>query len=119
MAAANMDVHEPVGREKPIQSSRIAANMPAIGVQSPASKSTPVPAAITGGMAPSRSLGPVIAAKESRIRNVETARRRTISPLPGAPFANVENSRCRKGPFRVWVIQASNVALIRVGVITL
>src|SRR5277367_3304159 len=87
-AAASRNGHGSPGREKAIQSSTMAESEPVIGVQSPASKRTPAPAATIAGTARPTSGAPVSTAKQSRRRNTATATRRIINPLPGGPSAN-------------------------------
>jgi hypothetical protein len=95
MAAASPDPQESRALEKVIQISQITTSTAATGVQRPASKRTPAPAATIGGSVRPASVAPASDDKQSWTRKEKTAARRTISPLPGKPFANVENSRCR------------------------
>jgi len=52
-------------------------------------------AATIQGISCATSTRAVKCAKQSKARNNESASLRPSSPLPGHPFANVENSRCR------------------------
>jgi hypothetical protein len=93
-AARSRAPRSPMG-DRAIQICSSATSIPATGVQSPTRRRIPAAAAPSWGTALLKSMGCGRSANASQRRNVETASRRSISPLPGQPFAKVEKSRCR------------------------
>src|SRR5258706_10565696 len=83
--------------ERPVHSSTITTNTPAIGVKNPTRRRTPPMVARDCHMIPCHSGAISILATPSWARTNPAPNRSRRRPLPGQPLGNMENSRCREG----------------------
>src|SRR5690349_15897591 len=94
--ASTMQVRRLSALERAVHSSTTATKTPAIGVKTPIRRRPPPAVARDCRIIPCHSGAISISVTPSWVRRIPTPNRSSRRPLPGQPFGNMENSRCRE-----------------------